>query len=423
MTINFPLRADAQLDELQDAPCYKSVAGDGRHLLPSGTDVLASSEVFSPLMVMKQSAMLNNLRNLAGYCREKGVMLAAHGKTSMSPAILRQAVSEGGAWGLSAATPAQVRALRSFGIRNVFLANELVDPTAIRWISSYQRQHRDSQFICYVDSLAGVKLLETFLGDVVLSVLIEVSVVGGRTGCRTQQEALDIARAIDASAKLQLVGVAGYEGAIAAGRDEKAINTVRDYCDFIVQVAASVAEEKLFGVSEIILSAGGGAYFDVVTDAFLNAKLAIPHTILLRSGAYMAHDDGLYSRIAPFAQPGSQYQFRSSLEIWGRVLSRPEPGLALLDFGRRDVPFDQDMPVPHWVRHHDGSQPRDGAQFHISDVNDQHAYLRLPETDPLAPGDWVGCGISHPCTAFDKWRYIPIVDDNYRVVDAALTAF
>ena len=35
----------------------------------------------------------------------------------------------------------------------------------------------------------------------------------------------------------------------------------------------------------------------------------------------------------------------------------------------------------------------------------------------------VGCGISHPCTAFDKWRLIPVVDDDYTVVDAVLTFF
>jgi len=35
----------------------------------------------------------------------------------------------------------------------------------------------------------------------------------------------------------------------------------------------------------------------------------------------------------------------------------------------------------------------------------------------------VGCGISHPCTAFDKWRLLPVVDDGYGVIDAVLTYF
>lgn len=423
MSIQFPLRADGQLDPQQAAPRFKSVADAGDAPLPQGTAVLSSDKVFSPLMIMKQSALENNLRQLAAFCRENGVMLAAHGKTSMSPGVLRRAISEGGAWGLGAATPAQVRALRQFGIRNVFLANELVDPAGIRWIGQWQKDHPDHGFLCYVDSLQGVKLLEQNLGDSQISVLLEMSVSGGRTGCRTQDEAVSIAEAIAASSQLRLVGVAGYEGALGAGRDAAGIARVKAYCEMMIATAALLADKQLFASDNIILSAGGGAWFDVVASCFTAASLPLPVTPLIRSGAYMAHDSGLYSRIAPFAQPGATHHFEASLEIWGRVLSRPEPGLAFVDFGRRDVPFDQDLPNPLWIRNADGSEPRSASHLTISDVNDQHAYLLLPENETLQPGDWVGCGISHPCTAFDKWRYLPLVDNNYCVTDSLETAF
>ncbi|PKB88141.1 hypothetical protein A8A01_23060 [Ewingella americana] len=423
MSVQFPLRADGQLDPQQAAPRFKSVAGAGDAPLPQGTAVLSSDKVFSPLMIMKQSALENNLRQLAAFCRENGVMLAAHGKTSMSPGVLRRAISEGGAWGLGAATPAQVRALRQFGIRNVFLANELVDPAGIRWIGQWQKDHPDHGFLCYVDSLQGVKLLEQNLGDSQISVLLEMSVSGGRTGCRSLDEAVSIAEAIAASSQLRLVGVAGYEGALGAGRDAAGIARVKAYCEMMIATAALLADKQLFASDNIILSAGGGAWFDVVTSCFTAASLPLPVTPLIRSGAYMAHDSGLYSRIAPFAQPGATHHFEASLEIWGRVLSRPEPGLAFVDFGRRDVPFDQDLPNPLWIRNADGSEPRSASHLTISDVNDQHAYLLLPEDETLQPGDWVGCGISHPCTAFDKWRYLPLVDDNYCVTDSLETAF
>ncbi|MCQ8230303.1 alanine racemase [Pantoea trifolii] len=423
MSIRFPLQADGLLDAQQTAPRFKSVAGAGDAPLAVGTAVLSSDQVFSPLMIMKQSALENNLRQLADFCRENGVMLAAHGKTSMSPAILRRAITEGGAWGLGAATPAQVRALRQFGIRNVFLANQLVDPAGIRWIAQWQQQHPDHGFLCYVDSLQGVKLLAQNLGDSQISVLLEMSVSGGRTGCRSQQDAVAIAEAIAACPALKLVGVAGYEGALGANRDESGIQRVKDYCQMMIATAELLAEKQLFSSDHIILSAGGGAWFDVVTACFTAAKLPLPMTPLIRSGAYMAHDNGLYARIAPFAQPGATHHFAAALEIWGRVLSRPQPGLAFVDFGRRDVPFDQDLPNPLWIRNADGSAPRTATHLRINDVNDQHAYLLLPEDEPLQVGDWVGCGISHPCTAFDKWRYLPLVDDDYCVTDSLETAF
>ncbi|WP_226101631.1 alanine racemase [Dickeya oryzae] len=423
MSIHFPLQADGLLDAPHTAPRFKSVAGSGAEYLPVGTPVLSSETVFSPLMLMKQSALENNLRQLATFCRERGVMLAAHGKTSMSATVLRRAITEGGAWGISAATPAQVRALRHFGIRNVFLANQLVDPAGIRWIAQWQQQHPDHGFLCYVDSLHGVKLLEQHLGNICISVLLEMSVSGGRTGCRTRQDAVMIADAIAASPSLQLVGVSGYEGALGAGRDAHGIARVKDYCDMLIATATQLAEKHLFSSDSIILSAGGGAWFDVVADCLTSARLPLPVIPLIRSGAYMAHDNGLYARIAPFAQPGSHYHFTAALEIWGRVLSRPEPGLAFLDFGRRDVPFDQDLPIPLWIRQADGSAARTATQLRITEVNDQHAYLSLPDAERLQPGDWVGCGISHPCTAFDKWRYLPLVDDHYCVTDSLETVF
>jgi D-serine deaminase-like pyridoxal phosphate-dependent protein len=105
------------------------------------------------------------------------------------------------------------------------------------------------------------------------------------------------------------------------------------------------------------------------------------------------------------------------------VLSRPEPELAFADFGRRDAPFDQGLPIPRVVRAVAGDAPRPADGITVTALNDQHAYLALPADDPLAPGEWVGCGISHPCTAFDKWRYLPLVDDDYRVTGAITTYF
>jgi len=111
-----------------------------------------------------------------------------------------------------------------------------------------------------------------------------------------------------------------------------------------------------------------------------------------------------------------------ALELWAHVLSRPEPGLALACAGRRDVGFDAGLPIPLRFRRAGGElAPAEGA--HVSSLDDQHAYVRLPAGTDLAPGDLVCLGVSHPCTTFDKWRVIPVVDDGYRVIDAVHTFF
>ena len=97
--------------------------------------------------------------------------------------------------------------------------------------------------------------------------------------------------------------------------------------------------------------------------------------------------------------------FRPALELWAQVVSRPEPELALLSAGRRDVGFDAGLPVPLRARRRDGAAAR-LADAEVTGLNDQHAYLRLDPGTALAPGDVVCLGISHPCTTLDKWRLI-----------------
>lgn len=408
-------------------PLYKSAAGTGHEHVPVGTRLLLDREVFSPVMVLKQSAITHNLGQLERYSRTKNVLLAPHGKTTMSPE-LTQAQLAAGAWAISAATPAQVRAFAEFGVNNVLLANELVDPAGIAWIANYLAQHRDRGFLCYVDSLRGVEILDSVLAsldlDVVFEVLLEFSDPSGRTGIRSFDTALAVARSVLDSPRLRLRGVAGYEGALASDRDSRSIDTISAYCRQVAATAAKLDAHGVFEDPDVILSVGGGAFFDVVVDILGTASL--PHStpkVVIRPGSYVTHDDGLYERIAAFAQPGSAYSLRPALEIWGRILSRPEPGLAFADFGRRDVPFDQGLPMPHQIRDFSGGSIRSAEHVTVTALNDQHAYLRLPADDPIAPGDWIGCGVSHPCTAFDKWRNMPVVDDDYVVTGSITTYF
>ena len=100
------------------------------------------------------------------------------------------------------------------------------------------------------------------------------------------------------------------------------------------------------------------------------------------------------------------------MQVWAQVVSRPDPGLAVLTMGRRDVSFDQDLPVPLRL-----------ADSVVTKLNDQHAYLRLGGGDNAEVGDWLGFGISHPCTVFDKWQLIPELDADDRVVGMIRTFF
>src|SRR5947207_2046930 len=386
-------------------------------------------EFMFPAVVLKESALRHNVDAMAALCNRHKISLAPHGKTAMAPQLF-QIQLDAGAWAVTAATMWQVRVWRAFGARRVILANELVEPASMRWVARELERDPEFDFYCLVDSVPEVSLLEsTLAGTGVerrLAVLLELGLAGGRTGARTREEARAVAQAVAASRRLSLAGVEGFEG-IIGGADLAVDLTEVD--GFLTEMRALVVELDGAGLfdrsTEVIVTAGGSAFLDRVMEHLGTPwRLSRPVRTVLRSGCYLTHDAVHYKEVSPFgSRLADTGPLEEALEAWGVVLSLPEPGLALLGFGKPDGPHDPELPVPRSVK----SQGKRLRAFRpggsIAALNDQHAYLRLPPDEELVVGDLVGCGVSHPCTAFDKWRLLPVVDDAYDVVDAVLTYF
>jgi D-serine dehydratase len=373
-------------------------------------------EFTMPLLVLRDSALRHNAAAMAGWCAGAGVRLAPHGKTTMAPQLFVRQL-EAGAAGITAATISQAQVFRSFGISKILIANELTDLAGIRWLAAELNADQDWECFAYVDSLAGVTLLDEALAAAgasrPLRVFVELGFPGGRTGCRHIAGALAVAAAVEQASLLELAGTAGYEGGLGHDAEPQTLAAVAGYCRQLRELGEALAAL----VADPIISVGGSAYFDVAARE-LNGAAA---EVLLRSGCYLTHDHGEYARTGP-AGRGSGPELIPAIELWAPVLSAPEPGLALACAGRRDVAFDQGLPVPLWIRRPDGVVLPAG-DLAVTRLDDQHAYLSLPEGTALAPGDLVGFGISHPCTTLDKWRVIPVIDDDYQVIDAIHTFF
>ncbi len=356
-----------------------------------------------PLCVLRAEALSHNLDTMARWCRDRAVELAPHGKTHMAPQLLARQF-DAGACAVTTATVSQVRVFRAFGVRDVIHANELVDEAGLRWVAAELDADPDFTLVCWVDSLRGIELMTSTLAAAgatrPVDVCVEVGMAGGRTGCRGQDSVDEVARAAAASPQLRLIGVAGYEAALGHDVAPGAIGAVRAYLEQIRAAMQRLA--PLFETDRAVATAGGSTYFDAVAD-----ELAGDWRTILRSGCYLTHDDGLYRRTSPLRDG-----LRPALSVWARVLSQPEPGLALAGMGRRDVSFDQDLPVPYGL-----------PASRVAKLNDQHAYLVLGGDDRVEVGQWVQFGISHPCTVFDKWQMIPAVDADGRVVDLIRTFF
>lgn len=384
------------------------------------------SEFGTPLLTLDARALDTNLSAMAAYCAAAGVDLAPHGKTTMAPALWERQIAAG-AWGITLANVPQLRIGRAFGVRRLLLANALVDPTGLRWIADELDADAEFEFLCWADSRGTVELMDGLLrahgAGRPVDVLVEVGRSGARTGVRDLDEALEIARAVAASPRLRLVGVAGYEGVVAREASSQSLDAVAAYLRTIADLHARISEAGLYDpTAEVIVSAGGSAFFDQVVEVL--APLAAPGVrVLLRSGAYLVHDDGFYRGISPFGRGIGQSPLISGMHGWARVLSRPEPDLALLDGGKRDFPFDEGLPIPQCT--HGDPAPVAGAK--ATAVADQHTFLRIDPASTLQVGDVVRLGLSHPCTAFDKWSLIPVLEDSSSpdpiVVDLIRTYF
>ncbi|GAA1777210.1 amino acid deaminase [Leucobacter iarius] len=356
---------------------------------------------------------------MAAYTAGRGVRFAPHGKTMMSPRIAEMQLAAG-AWGITAATPTQLRVYRDAGVQRLILANQLVDPNAVAWLRS--ELDRDPAFECavFVDSPAGLDLLEG-PGIRPLPVLVEIGHPGGRTGVRSITAAEELAAEVRRRPGLRLAGLAAYEGSLGGDPSPEVLAAVRA---FSREIGACATKLLAAGVlpEDGFVTIGGSAFFDAAIDGLVAGGLE-PARVVLRSGAYVTHDDGFYRRMTPRSRGAADApELRAALTLWAPVLSRPEPGLALLLCGRRDVGFDQGLPKVRGARNRDGSdaRPLEGT---ITQLADQHAFLEVADDADLAVGDLVELGISHPCTTVDRWGSIPILDRDHRIVEVIRTRF
>ncbi|GAA2286785.1 amino acid deaminase [Streptomyces hawaiiensis] len=398
-----------------DGLTVAELAGQRRNLFTGG--------FATPVLALSAERLEHNLRLMETYAARHGLAFAPHGKTSMAPQLFQRQI-EHGAWGITLAVPHQVRVARAFGTRRVFLANELVDAAALRWIAAELDADPDFELICYVDSARGVELMDAALRDAdatrPVDVVVELAAgEGARTGVRTEAECAAVADAVAGTRTLRLVGVAGYEGEVPKADTERVTAWLRR----LVALAADFDEAGRFaGLDEIVVSAGGSAWFDAVAEVFAEIpELSLPVLKLLRSGAYVSHDDGHYRKLTPFNRVPEEGALEPAFRLWTQVVSRPSAEQAFVNAGKRDAAYDLDLPFAQVIRRDGAERPATGVS--VTGLSDQHAWLATTLEADLEVGDWVGLGLSHPCTSFDKWQLIPVAEADGTVVDYVRTFF
>lgn len=399
-----------------------------------GWNVLAG-DLPLPAATLRESALRRNGLWMRTFLESTDVSLCPHGKTTMSPQLFDRQLRDG-AWGITAATLAHLFVYRRFGVQRVLYANQLLGRPAIDFVFAELHRDPDFDFYCLIDSPENLsELVEAARRNGVgrpLQLLLEVGADGGRTGVRRTADALALARAVRAAAPaVTLRGIEAFEGLFDMVSDESD-RRVEALLDRFVEVARACDDERLFADdAEVLLTAGGSAYFDVVTERLQSLALNAAARIVLRCGCYLTHDTGLYSRVAPRMRARSARIARlpgepePALELWAWIQSRPEPGRVIAALGKRDASHDAGLPTARRTyRARRDAAPRalpDGCT--VVALNDHHAYVDVPEASDLGVGDLISFETAHPCTTFDKWPLLYVVDDALNVTSAIRTFF
>lgn len=386
---------------------------------------LLHEDLSLPTAVLYEDKLLHNLGYMREFVNAYGVRLAPHGKTTMAPRLFAMQL-EHGAWGITLATAHQTRVAYEHGVRRALMANQLVGQGNMA-IASRLIEDPEFEFYCLADSADLVDQLGAFFSrrGQRLRVLLELGVMGGRTGVRNDEQLQPVLAALARwRDSVVLSGVEMYEGVL----DNEA--AIRAFLQRAIEVTRTLAAEKRFERDPILLSGAGSAWYDVVADAFAAAGFGDAVEIVLRPGCYVTHDVGAYREAQakilernPIAR-----QMRSglvpALHIWAYVQSRPEPEKAIVTMGKRDAAFDSGLPTPALHYRPGNTAPKTVPPgWQVSKMMDQHAYLQISAGDDLRVGDMLAFDISHPCLTFDKWRTLPLVDAQYQVVDVIQTFF
>lgn len=386
---------------------------------------LLHEDLSLPSAVLYEDRLRHNLDWMQRFIAAYGVKLAPHGKTTMAPKLFEMQLKSG-AWGITLATAHQTQVAYHHGARRVLMANQLIGKENMGMIA---RLLRDSAFdyYCLVDSPEQADLLGEFFSSRAqhLNVLVELGVPEGRTGVRNDQQLDAVLTALERWNKtLILSGIELYEGII----DDEVL--IRAFLDRAVAVTQRLIAEKRFCRAPILLSGAGSAWYDVVAEVFTGAGFGEAVDIVLRPGCYLTHDAGMYreaqAKIMQRNPIASQMRTNllPALQVWAYAQSLTEPGKAIIGMGRRDTSSDAGLPTPA-LHCRPGKAPPKPAPAHwaLTMMMDQHAFMQVRQDDDLQVGDMIAFDVSHPCLTFDKWRTLPVLDAEYRVIDVIRTFF
>ncbi len=316
---------------------------------------LTLAEVETPCLVVDLDALERNLAAMRRFVDGAGVALRAHAKCHKSAEIARLQIEEGGAVGVCCQTASEAEALAAAGIGDILVSNQA--PGARRSARLARAAQRARIGVCVDDARALEPLCEAATAaGVEIRCLVEIDVGAGRCGVRPGEEAVALAKAIDAADALRFDGLQAYQGAAQHAYDHAERKA-------LIDAAIAAASETVSALARAGLAcptvAGGG------TGSFPFEAASGVYTEL-QCGSYVFMDAD-YGRVRE-ADGAPLDRFENALFVLTEVMSKTRPGVAVCDAGLKALAMDSGPP-----------EPFGRADVRYLSASDEHGLLADPE--------------------------------------------
>ncbi len=342
----------------------------------------------TPALILDLPRVERNLAEMARRMAGLPAELRPHAKIHKSP-ILGRMQLDAGAIGLTTATIWEASAMVDAGLSDVLIANQVVGPVKAAELARIAGLGR---VIAAVESEANARELAGAAGAAhsEINVLVEIDVGLHRSGVRSADAAVGLARLIETLPGLRLVGLLGYEGHCMLEPDRD-LRVAKATAANDILVGAADEFERHGLVTEIVAGGGFGTW-DITG--------ANPRITEIHAGSYI-FTDAFHRNLVP--------GFEVALTVLATIISR-SGSLVVVDCGRKSIGIDRTPPEVV------GGQATVRFEHGEYFVHEEHTALELTPGSTLDVGDRVELMPGYGPTTVNLYDiYYVVADDT--VVD------
>ena len=285
---------------------------------PVGTPV---EQLDTPALVVDLAIQEQNVETLHSFFRQRDAKVRPHVESHRCPAIAHKQLAAGGTvGGISVITVGQGEVFAQYGFDDIFVANEVVTPQKIERLCALA--HHATVTVA-ADNPRSVQDLSEAAQEagVTLNIVVDIHTRLDRCGVEPGQPAVGLARVITDAPSLHFAGLMTYEGTILAEDADESRMWIQQVLD-----TREVVEKQ--GMDVEVVSVGGTHNYEIA--GAMSGVTEVP------AGSY-ALMDYRYKKHRP--------QFEPAARVLATVISRLEPGVAILDSGQKAIGIDTGFPA------------------------------------------------------------------------------